>query len=430
MSIRSYLYLICSFCLFLSSPGLVRGKENWPAFRGNDQGHAAADCSVPLQWSPTENIRWKTPIPGKAWSSPVVSGETAYLTTAVETPPPAAEGAAPSPDNALVSLRALAVNLQEGKILWDTEIFNVKAGRIHKKNSHASPTPLFEDGKIYVHFGNHGTACLNAANGTVVWKQNSLPYAPVHGSGSSPILAGDKLIYSADGASDPRLIALNKADGSVAWQTPRQVETRRPFSFCTPLLIEVKGEPQVISPCSGAVIAYRPSDGSEIWRCRYGEGYSVTPRPVFANGMIYVSSGFDRAIVYAIRPDGKGDVTDTHIAWTFDKTVPRESSFIVVDGLFYMNDDKGVLTCLDAATGALHYAERLNPEGGYSASPVLASGHLFFLNGNGLTTVVKPGTTFQKVAENRLDEYGLSSFAVLSDGFLHRGENHLFRIGK
>lgn len=410
---------LLSAIIFWSTASIYAG-ENWPAFRGNHQGHAPESTSVPLSWSTEENIRWKVPVAGKAWSSPIAVGDRCYVTTAVELDSEAKE----------ISLRALALNLADGSTIWDTEVFRMPSGRIHKKNSHASPTPVYEDGRIYVHFGHQGTACLSAEDGKIDWTQNSLSYAPVHGNGSSPIIAGDKLIYSADGNKDPKLIALNKNDGTVAWEKARDVEVRRFFSFSTPLLIDVKGKPQVISACSGAVISYHPETGKEIWRCLYGEGYSVTPRPVFANGLIYASSGFDRAIAYAIRPDGKGDVTDTHVEWTYSKTVPRESSFIVVDDLFYMNDDKGIVTCLDAKTGELHYAERISPEGGYSGSPVYASGHLFFNNGEGVTTVVKPGKTFNKAGENRLGEYGLSTFAVLEDGFLHRTESHLVRIGK
>lgn len=427
----------------------VAATENWPEFRGSNQGHAPESVSVPLTWSASENIEWKIPISGKAWSSPIVVGETVYITTAVETPIERdAPAAGPSQDDgkgkakgkskgrqaaaprAPLSLRALAIGLENGEVIWDTELFNLEAGRIHKKNSHASPTPLYEEGRIYVHFGHNGTACLEAASGEVTWRQNSLPYEPVHGSGSSPIIAGDLLIYSADGREDPQLVALGKKDGRIAWTTPRNVEVSRPFSFATPLLIEVDGKAQVISPCSGALISYEPETGEEIWRCLWGEGYSVTPRPVFAHGLVFASSGFNRAITYAVRPDGQGDVTNTHIAWTYDKTVPKESSFIVVGDEFYMNDDKGILTCMDAKSGEVHYIERLRPEGGYSASPVYASRHLFFTNGEGVTTVIKPGTAFEKVSENELGEYGLSSMAVISDGFLHRTESHLVRIGK
>ena len=398
----------------------VKAGENWPAFRGSQQGHASSSSSVPLEWGPDQNVQWKTPVSGKAWSSPIAVDGMGYITTAIESK---------TGSDTKLSLRAVAVNLSDGKIAWDTEVFEAMAVRIHKKNSHASPTPIFEDGKVYVHFGHHGTACLDAKSGKIVWKQDEHSYSPVHGNGSSPVIVGDKLVYSADGKSDPSLIALHKADGTLAWKKIRNIEVDRKFSFCTPLVIEVNGQTQIISPCSGAVVSYDPENGDEIWRCRYGKGYSVTPRPVYAHGLIYASSGFDRAVAYAIKPDGKGDVTDSHVVWTHTKTVPRESSFIVVGDEFYMNDDKGVLTCLDAKTGDVHYSERLNPEGGYSASPVYASGHLFFLNGEGVTTVIKPGKTFQKVGENRIGEYGLSSFAVLSDGFLHRTEKHLIRIG-
>jgi len=428
------------FFFFLTAVSL-RAAENWPSFRGNTQGHAA-DVSVPLEWSAENHIRWKTPIAGKAWSSPIAVGDVCYITTATETtlpsPPttPDAVGSqtgkpkeAPTP-NSILSLRALALKLSDGSVLWDTEVFSRPIDRIHKKNSHASPTPVFEKGKLYVHFGHHGTACLSADTGKIDWLQESLSYSPVHGNGSSPIVVGEKLIFSADGSQNPSLIALNRADGTVSWKKQRTFTPRNNFSFATPLLIEVAGEAQLVSPCSGGVISYHPESGEEIWKCAYGDGYSVTPQAVFAHGLIYVSSGFDRAIAYAIRPEGKGDVTATHIAWKYDKTVPKESSFIVVGDEFYMNDDKGVLTCLDAKTGAFLYTERLRPEGGYSASPIYASGHIFFINGEGITTVIKPGKTFQKVSENSLGEYGLSSMAVISDGFLHRTEKHLFRIGK
>jgi outer membrane protein assembly factor BamB len=204
----------------------------------------------------------------------------------------------------------------------------------------------------------------------------------------------------------------------------------RTFSFSTPLLIEVKGKTQILSPASGAVIAYNPADGKEIWRFRYGEGYSVVPRPLHRDGVIYVCSGFNRAILFAVKTDGTGDVTDTHLVWQDDKTVPKESSPILVGDEIFFNDDKGILSCLDAATGKEHYRERLDGQGGYSASPVYAGGHLYFHNGNGITTVVKPGKTFVKVAENQLGEFGLSSFAVVSDGFVIRTEGHLIRIGE
>ena len=372
---------------------------------------------MPLEWGANEHIRWKVGVEGTAWSSPVVAGDGIYVTTAVV-------------DDDEVSLRARRHRLADGSTVWDREVFRTEKVRMHDKNSQASPTPVYEDGRLYLHFGHYGTACVDATDGDVVWTQTELGYRPVHGNGGSPALFEDRLIFSCDGQKNPFVVALDKSDGSVIWKTNRDVEVRRTFSFSTPLMIEVDGRPQAVVPGSGAVIAYDPADGNEIWRCRYGEGYSVVPRPLYHDGRIYVCSGFNRASLYAIRADGRGDVTDTHIVWREDKAIPKESSPIIVDGLLYVNDDKGILSCLDAATGEAHYRERLDGRGGYSASPVYASGHLFFHSGEGLTTVVEPGTEFREVAENELGEYGLSSFAVVDDGFVVRTEDHLWRIGE
>lgn len=391
--------------------------DNWPEFRGaTAEGHAP-DAKVPLLWSETKNIRWKVPVEGKAWSSPVVANERVFVTTAVV-------------NGEDLTLEARCYQLSDGSEVWKREVFKKKAGPIHQKNSHASPTPVFADGRLYLHFGHDGTACLDAADGKILWTQTSLPYSPVHGNGGSPVVFEDKLIFACDGQTDPFVVALNRDTGAVVWKTPRGVEVQRTFSFSTPLIIEVKGEKQAVIPGSGAVVSYHPATGAEIWRFRYAEGYSVVPRPLYHDGIIYVCSGFNRAILFAVKADGKGDVTDTHLVWQDDKAVPKESSPIIVDGLIYLNDDKGILNCFDAANGTEHYRERLDGQGGYSASPVYAGGHLFFHNGDGITTVVKPGKVFNKVAENRLGEFGLSSFAVVSDGFIVRTEGHLVRIGE
>jgi outer membrane protein assembly factor BamB len=403
------------FLLVTSLP--LAAADSWPEFRGPSADGHAPEAKVPTLWSATSKMRWKIPVEGKAWSSPVIADGKVYVTTAVS-------------KDAKLSLKALCFELADGKQVWERTVFEKAEGAIHAKNSHASPTPVYAEGKLYVHFGHDGTAALNAGDGFILWTQTSLSYAPVHGNGGSPVVHDGKLIFSSDGQADPFIVALSTTDGSVVWKTPRNVTVQRTFSFATPLLIEVKGKPQVISPASGAVIAYDPADGREIWRFRYGEGYSVVPRPLHRDGVIYVCSGFNRAILYAVKTDGTGDVTDTHLVWQDDKTVPKESSPILVGDEIYFNDDKGILSCLDAATGKEHYRERLDGQGGYSASPVFAGGHLYFHNGNGITTVVKPGKTFTKVAENQLGEYGLSSFAVVVDGFVIRTEGHLIRLGE
>jgi len=398
----------------------VIATSEWPEFRGaGRQGHADA-ANVPLKWSDTTNVMWKSEVEGIGWSSPVVADSRIFLTSAVQ------KGTG-------LSLRALAFDARDGSLLWDTEVFAAKAGKIHKRNSHASATPVFKNGRLYVHFGHDGTACLDAANGSIQWTQTELRYSPVHGNGGSPIMVGEKLIYSCDGAKNPFVVALNKDTGKVIWKTARNVEVSRTFSFSTPLAIEIAGKTQVISPGSGAVIAYDPDDGSEIWRVGYDQGYSVVPRPVYDESlsMIYVCTGFGRAKLLGIKVDAasRGDVTKTHLKWEQAKAIPKESSPILVDGLLYLNDDKGVASCFDAKTGEVQWQERIE-SGSYSTSPTYAGGHIFFQNDAGLTTVIDPGPDLQIVGENDLGEKAMASFAVIDGSIFIRTEGHLWRIGQ
>ena len=408
---------VVNFAALLQTSALA--ASDWTEFRGGGrQGHADAD-NVPVSWSDTKNGVWKSQVEGVGWSSPVVAGSSVYLTSAVE-------------NAGKLSLRAFAFDIVDGKPLWEREVFVADSSRIHKRNSHASPTPVFENGQLYVHFGHDGTACLDAASGSIVWKQTGLRYSPVHGNGGSPIIVDDKLIYSCDGAKDPFVVALNKASGEIVWKTPRKVEVSRTFSFTTPVAFKIAGKTQIISPGSGAVIAYDPGDGSEIWRVGYDQGYSVVPRPVYdeALGMVYVCTGFGRAKLLGIKvdADSHGDVTKTHLKWEVGKAIPKESSPILVDGLLYLNDDKGVASCFDAATGEVHWQERI-ASGSYSTSPTYAGGHIFFQNDAGLTTVVAPGRELKIVGENDLGEKAMASFAVIDGAIFIRTEQHLWRIG-
>jgi outer membrane protein assembly factor BamB len=317
-------------------------------------------------------------------------------------------------------------------VIWDKEVFPqsaAKAPNIHRKNSHASPTPLFEDGKLYVHFGHQGTACLNAADGSPVWTNRELAYQPVHGNGGSPVLVGDLLIYSSDGQADPVVIALDKATGKLRWKFDRVSEAKKKFSFCTPLVIEVGGKKQVITPGSGVVNALDPVTGTEIWKVRYGEGYSVVPRPVFAHGMIFLSTGYDKPTVLAIKVDAqsRGDVTDTHVAWTLDKFAPHNPSMVVAGDELYAVADNGVLSCVDAKTGAVHYQERCT--GPISASILSADGKLYLQDEKGQGVVVKAGKTFEVLARNDLAEKSLASYAVVGKDLIIRTEGHLWRVG-
>jgi outer membrane protein assembly factor BamB len=394
---------------------------DWTEFRGpGAQGHSDA-TGLPLTWSPTSHIAWKAPVAGVGWSSPVVVGDRIFLTSAVSL-------SGKEEATADRSLRVLALDAATGKTVWDVELFQAKAPRAHRKNSHASPTPVYEDGKLYVHFGHLGTACLNAANGQTAWATQSFAYSPVHGNGSSPVLFEDLLIFSADAETEPKVIALDKATGTQRWAFNRQSDAKKKFSFCTPLVIEVNGQKQLISPGSGVVNALNPKTGEEIWRCYYDQGYSVVPRPVYAHGMIFLSSGYDKPVLYAIKVDGKGDVTASHIAWKIEKAVPHNPSMAVIGDELYFVADNGILNCVDARSGQVHYSERCT--GPISASLLAADGKLYLQDEKGLGVVVKPGKQFQILAQNDLAERSLASYAVIGSDLLIRTEGNLYRIKK
>ncbi|MEY2878290.1 MAG: hypothetical protein RLZZ15_670 [Verrucomicrobiota bacterium] len=391
---------------------------DWPEFRG-PTGQGIADATgLPVEWSATKNVAWKVAVPGAGWSSPAIAGGRIFLTTGVGN------------KDGGVSLRALAFDVASGRALWDTEIFSASEASVqpvHAKNSPASPTPIVEGDRVYVHFGHHGTACLDTA-GKILWRNNSLRYDPLHGNGGSPVLAGDRLIFNADGTKEPFVAALDKRTGELAWKTPRRVTVRQYFSFCTPLVIEVGGRTQIITPGSGAVWALDPKDGREIWRVRYGEGYSVVPRPVFAHGLLFIATGFNRADLLAIRPDGVGDVTDMHVAWKTTKGAPLTPSVVVVGDELYGVADSGVATCWDAKTGTVHWQERL--AGNYSASPIAVDGKIYFLSEEGVGTVLKASKTFEKIAENKMGERALASYAVADGALFIRTAAQLYRIGR
>ena len=400
---------------------LTTFAADWPEFRGsNAQGHSEAK-NLPLTWSPTSHIAWKSAVAGIGWSSPVVIGNRIFLTTAVSL-------SGKEEATADRSLRVLALDAETGKPAWDVEVFTAKSPRAHRKNSHASPTPVFEDGRLYVHFGHLGTACLDATTGKTIWATQEYAYTPVHGNGSSPVLFEDMLIFSADAEKDPKVIAIDKTTGKQRWAFARQSDAKKKFSFCTPLIIDVNGQKQLISPGSGVVNALNPKTGEEIWRCYYGEGYSVVPRPVYAHGMVFVSSSYDKPVLLAIKVDGKGDVTNTHVAWTIDKAVPHNPSMAVIGDELYFVADNGILTCADAKTGQIHYSERCT--GPISASLLVADGKLYLQDEKGLGVVVKPGKSFEILAQNDLGERSLASYAVIGSDLLIRTEGNLYRIKK
>jgi outer membrane protein assembly factor BamB len=325
------------------------------------------------------------------------------------------------------SLRVLRVDATNGDILWDREVFALK-GRYpkHDKNSHASPTPIIEDGRIYGHFGHMGTACLNT-DGKVLWRQSNLKYDPLHGNSGSPILVGDKLIFNCDGAEDPFVAALNKTTGDVVWKAHRPTtKSKHKVSYSTPLLIDENGRKAIVSPGSGVVCAYDPDNGDEFWRVYYGVGESIIPRPVYGHGIVFIGTGFFDEQVFAISSGGNGDVTATHLVWNTKKGTPMIPSMLLIGKELYFVSDKGLATCVDAVSGKQYWQEKNS--GKFSASPVFADGRIYMTSEKGKTYVIKAGTKFEILAENDLQDKILASPALSGSVLFMRSESHLYRI--
>jgi outer membrane protein assembly factor BamB len=415
MNTRSLALGMVIFC----SVGSAARSDNWPEFRGpTGQGLAGDDVALPVEFGKGKNEVWMRPLPGKAWSSPIVYQGRIYLTNAVPVK------AGPRNDQ---SLRALCLDAGTGKIIWDKEVFlqdGSKAPAINGKNSHASPTPLCDGKRLYVHFGHQGTACLDL-EGKVVWRNRTVKYAPVHGNGGTPILVDDRLVFTCDGGDQAFLVALDKNTGEVSWKTDRNVQANKTFSFGTPLAIVVKGQKQIISPASNMVGAYDPQTGKEIWRVEY-DGYSVIPRPVFGHGLVFIGTGYNSPSLLAIRPDGQGDVTRTHVAWTARRGAPHTPSPLLVGSELYLVSDRGIATCLDAKSGKVHWQKRI--DGNYSASPIYAGGKVYFLSEEGTATVIQAGKEFKQLAKNVLGERSLASYAVAEGALFVRTARGLYRF--
>lgn len=391
---------------------------DWPQFRGpGGQGHSA-EVGVPLTWSETENVAWKVPVPGIGWSSPVVAGGRVWVTTVVEPGDGSRRGLRDA------SLRALAYDVSSGREVVNVEVFRGSAVRdLNPKNSRASPTPIVEGDRVYVHFGAEGTAALSTA-GEILWTTR-LRYQSQHGNGGSPALYRDLLIISCDGnGGDAYVVALDTKTGKTRWRTERRSPADQ--AYATPLVIRVGDRDQVVAPGAYRAAAYDPLTGDELWRVRYDDGFSNVPRPVFGGGLVYIATGFNAPTLMAVRPGGRGDITRTHVAWTASRGAPLTPSPLLVGELIYYVSDTGVLTLAEARTGTVLWQQRLG--GNYSASPVMVDGRIYFQNEEGVTTAIAPGREFRRLAVNRLDGAMLASMAVADGSIFIRTHDRLYRI--
>ena len=392
--------------LFLT---LVVFGSDWPQFRGpTGQGHSD-EHDLPLNWSETTNVRWKVAIPGRGWSSPVVQRDRVWLTTATE------EGK---------SLRALAVDRNSGAILLNVELFRLKSPKLtNSKNSFASPTPIIDGDRVFLHFGALGTACITQS-GEIVWKTRLEYDNGQHGTGGSPVLYGDLLIISCDGNDTQFVVALDRLTGRVRWKKPRAGYQ----AYTTPLIVSLPGGDQVISPGAFRAVAYEPRTGKELWQVTYGEGFSNVPTPVYGAGLVFICTGFQQASLLAVRLDGRGDVTKSKVVWKLDRGVPLTPSPLLVGNELYFVTDNGIATCVDAKTGKEYWRARL--VGNHSASPISADGRIYFLSEEGESVVIAPGQQLKHLATNQIDGRTLASMAVAGGSIFVRSETHLYRIAR
>lgn len=426
----------------LVTPMLVFAAD-WTQFRGpQGDGHAAAKGLV-SQWSETSNILWKGAVPGKGWSSPVFANGIIWVTSAEtsnlmgEELDKAKEKLSKNPLAkemevvGSISLSAVGIDAATGEVKAKVPLFKIEQpDPVHSLNSYASPSPILDGEQLYCHFGTWGTACVNTKTSKIVWKTN-LPTKHSVGPGSSPCLCGKVLVIPCDGIDAQFVIGLDTATGKEVWKTQRppmagsEVETHKAFS--TPLLIEHEGKQQVVVPGAQWVVAYEPSTGKSLWQVNYAPGFSNVPRPVFSNGIVYVCTGYMVPELWAIRVDGKGDVTASHVAWKIKQQVPAMSSPIVVGEEVYFVSDNGIVTCVNAATGEQYWKKRIG--GNFSASPMLADGKLFFCSREGETTLLKPGKTFEEIGRNTLEGQLMATPAIVDGTLLLRTQSHLYRLG-
>jgi outer membrane protein assembly factor BamB len=423
------------FALAALSPTLTlapfASAENWPRFRGPTGQGLSSEKDLPLRWSSTSNVVWKTGIPGVGWSSPIVWGSRVFVTTATENG---------------TKCRVLCLEARTGQLLWDKQVFEQIPRRKESKNSYATPTPCTDGQRVYAVFGDGSIAALTF-DGSLVWTNREVPHYSRHGLGASPVLHDGRLIMPYDGSNPVSAVGSwpnNSAEERLGWQTPwdkaqvvafdaktgKRVWTGKRGSsriaHVSPNVLTQDGHSFIISCAGDAIQAFDPKTGERLWTV-YSQGEGVTPSPAFGDGLIFTSSGFEKTTLRTVRAGGKGDVTQTHIAWEQKKGAPTQPSLLYAKPYLYSMTDKGVAYCFKADSGEMIYEERVG--GNFCASPVYADGRIYLLSEEGISTVIAAGPEFKILARNPLDEKCQASMAVSEGHLFIRGEKNLYCIG-
>lgn len=395
-------------------------NADWADWRGPTQ-EGRTEAKLPLTWSETENVAWKTAIHDLGLSTPVVLGKQVWLTTAKQ------DG---------TTLYAVCVDLESGAIVHDIPVFEVASPQgINPQNSYATPSATLEPGRVYVHFGSLGTACLDAASGEVLWRRTDLNCDHMQGPASSPVIFDNLVIVHLEGTDKQFIAALDKATGATVWQYDRPADLYTGMqgvymkSYQTPVILEIDGKPQMISNGALLVTGHDPRTGAEIWRARYRDDSTIS-RIVSGHGLLFINSGGspNGTELWAIRQGGTGDITDTHVAWKMTKDAPHESSPVLVGDLLYTMSERAMLICTEAVSGTPVWSERLR--GDYWASLVATPDRIYFSNRKGTTDVIATGREYRALASNALDGEILASPAVAGDSLLLRTKTHLYRIAE
>lgn len=421
--------IVLTFAL-MTSVAAFAAEENWNQFRGPRGDGTTLAKGLPVTFGEgSPEIVWKTPIPGRAWSSPVVWGDQIWVTNAPEIQNLTPEK--PTLDSPII-LSAVCIDFETGKVIHDLKLFEVdKPQFTHSTNSYASPTPFIEEGRVYTHFGAYGTACLDTKTGKKIWERRDLECDHFRGPGSSPVVYNGLLYLTFDGFDFQYITALDKLTGKTVWRQDRNVDfgttdgdAKKAYS--TPLLIESEGRSLLISPFASATIAYDPQSGTPVWTVRHG-GMNAAGRPLFGNGLLYISTADGPNPLIAVSPHGKGDITE-NIAWRSNKSIPKRPSQILLGDLMFMMNDAGVASCIDAKTGQEIWTKRMGGE--YWSSPLYADGLIYCFSQQGTIPVFKAAREFDLVAENQLGDGFLASPAVVKSSLILRSKTHLYRIQK
>lgn len=422
------LKLLSGFILFVifTSGLFAQSPENWTHLRGSNLDGHSISTDAPINWNDSTNILWKTKIRGEGWSSPVVFNDQIWCSSATRNGE---------------EMFAVCTDFNSGKILKDLILFRPDSVQhIHPTNSYATSTPCIEDGFVYMHYGTYGTACINTANFEVVWTRTDLNCEHMQGAASSPIIYKNLLILHIEGTDVQYIIALDKQTGKTVWKTERPQEFYKDIApvsrkaYCTPIVINVNGKDQLISNGSQVCVAYEPETGKPIWQVFYGDDSTVSMSLSYG-GLVFVNSGWMLpesgnyyARLLAVDPTGTGDVSKTLVPWEVDEDVPQISTPVIVDSLIYMVHERGELTCLNAKDGKVIWKTKLKDQ--FNASVIYASGNIYLFSVKAKTYVIKPGLSFQLVAENKLDGMVKATPAIVRDNIIFRTDKYLYRIGK